>query len=557
MIKNTHAVTLEYTLSAYSDNAAVVEGYEGHRASVPIRPPTLSQRAGRRQRVLHQGRDPQPSDRDLAVPGATTAPAARSATKARPAAAAARRRVAVGFRFRTCASRHAAAAVGRRPRSTRGWPPRSRSCSTHRSAPRRSTTNSAGPTRGYFRSFELREAGRPGPRATTSRSCWPAASATSTGPMVASGCQPGDAVIVLGGPAMLIGLGGGAASSMAAAPQRRPRFRQRAARQPGDGARAPGSDRPLLGLGATTRSVGIHDVGAGGLSNAIPELLHDPAVGGVIDPEGAERRSVAVADAAVVQRIAGTLRARASRRTGRRVRAICARERCPFAAVGTATAEERPWWRRRDRAGRKRPPIDLPMDVLFGKPPKMHRDAARMRPAVAGRGRRRHRPARAGPRVLAHPTVAAEVFPSPSATAASAAHRARDQMVGRGRCRWPTARSRCGFDGFTGEAMAIGERTPLVADRRRRRRAHGGRRGDHQPRSPRRSIARTGSSCPRTDGRRRPCRRGRAPVRRGEGGGHGTVPAARTQHPGRQGLAVDAGAVADGRRRTSRCRRCR
>ena len=91
--------------------------------------------------------------------------------------------------------------------------------------------------------------------------------------------QPGDAVIVLGGPAMLIGLGGGAASSVASGDSAEDLdFASRAARQPGDGAALPGSDRPLRrARRATTRSLSVHDVGAGGLSNAIPSCCTTPA----------------------------------------------------------------------------------------------------------------------------------------------------------------------------------------------------------------------------------------------------------------------------------------
>ncbi len=112
---------------------------------------------------------------------------------------------------------------------------------------------------GYFRTFEQRCRARTATRcaATTSRSCSPAASATSAPSTSRSATiPPGATLIVLGGPAMLIGLGGGAASSMATGTQRRgPGLRLGAARQPGDAAPLPGGDRPLLGAGrATTRS---------------------------------------------------------------------------------------------------------------------------------------------------------------------------------------------------------------------------------------------------------------------------------------------------------------
>ena len=155
--------------------------------------------------------------------------------------------------------------------------------------------------------------------------------------------QPGDAVIVLGGPAMLIGLGGGAASSVAAGSssealdfasvQRENPEMQRRCQQVIDACWAMGADNPL---------VSIHDVGAGGLSNALPELLNDSEVGGALeldripcdDPhmspmqiwcnESQERYVLGLRPTDVA-----------------RFEAICERERCPFAVVGHATAERR------------------------------------------------------------------------------------------------------------------------------------------------------------------------------------------------------------------------
>src|SRR5690606_31524794 len=155
--------------------------------------------------------------------------------------------------------------------------------------------------------------------------------------------QPGDAVIVLGGPSMLIGLGGGAASSVAsgesaedldfASVQRDNPAMERRCQEVIDRCVALGDGNPILWC---------HDVGAGGLSNAIPELLHDSGVGGVIDldkvpsddpslsplqlwcNESQERYVLGVSQAQLAE-----------------FEALCERERCPFAVVGTATAEER------------------------------------------------------------------------------------------------------------------------------------------------------------------------------------------------------------------------
>jgi phosphoribosylformylglycinamidine synthase len=215
MIKNTHAVTPEHTLSAYSDNAAVVEGHTASRFRPD--PATGSSTAPKRgrQRVLHQGRDAQPPDRDRAVPRRVDRCRRRDPRRRRDRP----RRQAEGrpVRFlglapahpRRCRSRGKANA-----RSTRAWRRRWRSCSTARSAPPRSTTNSAAQPVGYFRSFELRE-GAGLARAYDKPIMLAGGLGAIDRPWWTSCRCPGDAVIVLGGPAMLIGLGGGAASSVA------------------------------------------------------------------------------------------------------------------------------------------------------------------------------------------------------------------------------------------------------------------------------------------------------------------------------------------------------
>ena len=280
--------------------------------------------------------------------------------------------------------------------------------------------------------------------------------------------RAGDAVIVLGGPAMLIGLGGGAASSVAsgesaedldfASVQRDNPEMERRCQEVIDRCVAMGLDNPIKFF---------HDVGAGGLSNAIPELLHDSGVGGVIDlgkvptddpslspmqlwcNESQERYVLGVAQERLAE-----------------FAALCARERCPFAAVGVATAEEHlvvaygalPGSTPADA------PIDLPMDVLFGKPPKMHRDTshppAPRWPVLKTSALDLHE---AGLRVLAHPTVASKNFLVTIGDRSVGGLTAREQMIGP----WQVpvadvAITLTGFDGVVGEAMSIGERTPLA-----------------------------------------------------------------------------------------------
>ncbi len=274
--------------------------------------------------------------------------------------------------------------------------------------------------------------------------------------------RPGDAVIVLGGPAMLIGLGGGAASSVGAGQrsedldfasvQRDNPEMERRCQEVIDRCVAMTEHNPIRFM---------HDVGAGGLSNAIPELLHDCELGGVIelakipsdDPslspmqlwsnESQERYVLGVAAEHLPM-----------------FEAICSRERCPFAAVGVATAEQRLVLQAPD--GERA--VDMPMDLLFGKPPKIHRDAQHPdMPRWPRLDTDKLSLREAGLRVLAHPTVASKNFLITIGDRTVGGLCSRDQMVGP----WQLPMADCAitltdFHGVSGEAMAIGERTPLA-----------------------------------------------------------------------------------------------
>jgi phosphoribosylformylglycinamidine synthase len=269
-------------------------------------------------------------------------------------------------------------------------------------------------------------------------------------------------LIVLGGPAMLIGLGGGAASSMAsgqsssdldfASVQRDNPEMQRRCQEVIDACCALGHANPIRL---------IHDVGAGGLSNALPELVKDAGHGGRFelrripsaDPgmspleiwcnEAQERYVMGIAEADL-QRFA----------------AICARERCPFAVVGEATAEER-LDVADERFGNK--PVDLPLSVLFGKPPKMARrfDPVPWSAPSLALGDLVLRDAL--DRVLRFPAVASKQFLITIGDRSITGMVARDQMVGP----WQVpvadvAVTTLGFTTEAGEAMAMGERSPLA-----------------------------------------------------------------------------------------------
>jgi phosphoribosylformylglycinamidine synthase len=269
-------------------------------------------------------------------------------------------------------------------------------------------------------------------------------------------------LIVLGGPAMLIGLGGGAASSMAtgassaeldfASVQRANPELERRCQEVVDWCWAQGEGNPILS---------IHDVGAGGLSNALPELVHADGRGGEI-----HLRSIASSDPSL-----SPMEIWCNEAQERYVLAVlperlaeledaCRRERCPMAVVGRATAE------RRLRVYDERDgtvAVDMPMPVLLGKAPRLHRNARRAPAAAPAFDHRAVDLADAAARVLRFPAVASKSFLITIGDRTVGGLTVRDQMVGP----WQVPVADCavtasGFAGDAGEAMAMGERTPLA-----------------------------------------------------------------------------------------------
>ena len=272
----------------------------------------------------------------------------------------------------------------------------------------------------------------------------------------------GALLIHLGGPGMLIGLGGGAASSMSTGAniadldfdsvQRGNAEIQRRAQEVIDRCWQLGAANPILS---------IHDVGAGGLSNALPELVHGGGAGARFDLRcvPSEERGMAPREIwcnEAQERYVLAIRAEDRERFA----ALCERERCPFAVVGTATA--------RARLVVADPhfsdlPVDMDLDVLFGKPPKMTRDvshtARKLRPLdLSG-----ITVEDAAFRVLQFPAVADKTFLVAIGDRTVGGLCSRDPMVGP----WQVpvadaALTLMDFDGYRGEAMALGERTPLA-----------------------------------------------------------------------------------------------
>ncbi len=277
--------------------------------------------------------------------------------------------------------------------------------------------------------------------------------------------QHGYKVIVLGGPAMLIGLGGGAASSMAsgsshedldfASVQRENPEMERRCQEVIDRCWAMGEHNPIAF---------IHDVGAGGLSNAVPELIHDNGFGGSFElrrvpndepgmspveiwcNESQERYMLAVSpeELEVFEK-------------------ICGRERCPYAVLGEATEKQQLVLSDSLNSSDTQKPVDIPMDVLFGKSPKMHRDVKSRQISSKKLNLSNINLKEAIERVLQLPSVADKTFLISIGDRTITGLVARDQMVGP----WQVPVADCAvttssLDSFKGEAMSMGERTPAA-----------------------------------------------------------------------------------------------
>ena len=271
----------------------------------------------------------------------------------------------------------------------------------------------------------------------------------------------GSLLIVLGGPGMRIGLGGGAASSMTTGSnsealdfdsvQRGNPEMERRAQEVIDRCWSMGDENPIIA---------IHDVGAGGLSNAMPELADLSGKGATFDlskvpveesgmspleiwcNESQERYVIAL-DAAKIDIF----------------RDFCERERCPFAVLGTIIEEADLKLTRPEET----PAVDMPMEVLLGKAPRMHRDVAHVETKLSAFKSEGLDLAKAVTDVLRHPTVGSKSFLITIGDRSVGGLVSRDQMVGP----WQVPVADCGvttlgFETNRGEAMSMGERTPIA-----------------------------------------------------------------------------------------------
>ncbi|WP_145505155.1 phosphoribosylformylglycinamidine synthase [Yersinia alsatica] len=318
---------------------------------------------------------------------------------------------------------------------------------------------------GYFRTYEERVNSHNGTELRGYHK--PIMLAGGIGNIRADHVQKGEIVVgaklvVLGGPAMNIGLGGGAASSMAsgqsdadldfASVQRDNPEMERRCQEVIDRCWQLGDHNPILF---------IHDVGAGGLSNAMPELVSDGGRGGRFElrdilndepgmsplevwcNESQERYVLAVAPAQMAQ-----------------FDEICRRERAPYAVIGEATEEKHLTLNDRHFDNQ---PIDMPLDVLLGKTPKMLRDVTRLQAQGEALQRAEISIADAVKRVIHLPAVAEKTFLITIGDRTVTGMVTRDQMVGP----WQIPVADCAvtsasLDSYYGEAMSLGERAPVA-----------------------------------------------------------------------------------------------
>lgn len=460
MIKNTTAKSPGGVLSAYSDNAAVIEGYEGVRLYADPKTGTFKES----EEPIHLLLKAETHNHPTGIspdPGASTG----SGGEIRDEGATGRgAKPKAGLLGMSIGHLHL-------PDLPRPWEQDYGRPAHMVSALEIALESPVGAARfnnefgrsginGYFRSFELETEG--GVRGYHKPILIAGGHGNIRETHVHKGEVPiGAAIVVLGGPGMLIGLGGGAASSDESvgsseldftAVQRDNAELQRRCQEVIDACWALGDENPIAS---------IHDVGAGGLSNAIPEIVHDAGRGGHIDlgaipvddpslspleiwcNESQERYVVAVASEDL-----------------ERFEALCKRERAPYAVVGVATEE--PILILEDKKTGERP-IEMPLEALLGKPPRMEREAKR--------GERPGDPLdlstvaldEAIARILRSPTVGEKAFLITGGDRSAMGLVARDQLVGPYQV--PVADAGitlADYRGYQGEALAMGERTPVA-----------------------------------------------------------------------------------------------
>jgi len=279
--------------------------------------------------------------------------------------------------------------------------------------------------------------------------------------------QAGHLLIQLGGPGMRIGMGGATGSSVTTGTntadldfdsvQRGNPEMERRAQEVINACRAMGQKNPIIS---------IHDVGAGGLSNAFPELADGAGLGAKFKLRSVPLEESGMSPAEIwcnesQERYVLAIEAK----DVALFKSLCERERCPFAVVGEATAERQLQLSdsKQNSGADAAMPIDMPMEVLLGKPPKMHRDVQRVIQQFSELDVTDTDLAQSIAWVLQQPTVASKSFLITIGDRTVGGLNARDQFVGP----WQVPVADCAvtlmdYKGYRGEAMSMGERTPIA-----------------------------------------------------------------------------------------------
>jgi phosphoribosylformylglycinamidine synthase len=461
MIRNTHAVSPQGTVSAYSDNAAIMEGKEASRFY-----PNHNNVYEKAKGLTHTVMKCETHNHPTAIspfPGASTGSGGEIRDEGATGRGAKPKAGLVGFSVS-----HLRIPGAEQPWEAHDFGRPGRIASAleimiEGPIGAASFNNEFGRPNlcGYFRTFEGEAGG-------TSRGYHkPIMLAGGIGNIRAehsekSPLPAGTLILQLGGPGLLIGMGGGAASSMGVGAntedldfdsvQRGNAEMQRRAQEVIDRCWQRGDANPILS---------IHDVGAGGLSNAVPEIVHSAGRGVRVN-----LRDVPVEDTGLSPREIWSNEAQEryvlaiAPKDLEAFRAVCARERCPYAVLGVATAEghllvEDPLL--------KAKPVDMDLGIVLGKPPKMLRDVSHLETSLEKLELKDISLEEAALRVLRHPSVADKSFLISIGDRTVGGLCSRDPYVGP----WQTAVADCAvtlldYEGYAGEAFAIGERAPLA-----------------------------------------------------------------------------------------------
>ncbi len=279
--------------------------------------------------------------------------------------------------------------------------------------------------------------------------------------------KAGHLFIQLGGPGMRIGMGGATGSSVATGTNTADLDFDSVQRgNPEMERRAQEVINSCIAMGQSNPIVSIHDVGAGGISNAFPELADGAGLGAQFELRNVPLEESGMSPAEIwcnesQERYVLAIEAKDLDL----FRALCERERCPFAVVGEATTERQ--LKLSDNkavAGSDASmPIDMPMEVLLGKPPRMHRNVGRVTQTFEELDVTDADLAQCIGWVLQQPTVASKSFLITIGDRTVGGLNARDPFVGP----WQVPVADCAvtlmdYKGYRGEAMAMGERTPLA-----------------------------------------------------------------------------------------------